>query len=191
VVTYTVEILTDNTDLRLLPYLTANVKFIVGSHENVLAVPNAAVRWSPSTGPAASAATTSPAGTSGSGPAPGRGGGSGRAGNGNVSGAGGIAGGGVAGAASRPVGSGSGRERQAGVIWLLVDGTPQAISVRTGLTDGVLTEIEPLGGAELPEGALVIVGEENPQTRSASTSSTGAGGSPFTPQMPGRGGGRR
>src|SRR5437763_1290261 len=48
VVTYTVEIVTDNSDGTLLPYLTANVGFNVAKHENVLLVPNAALRWSPS-----------------------------------------------------------------------------------------------------------------------------------------------
>jgi HlyD family secretion protein len=47
VVTYTVEILAENPDLRLLPYLTANVTFEVARRENVLAVPNAALRWAP------------------------------------------------------------------------------------------------------------------------------------------------
>ncbi len=47
VVTYTVEIATDNADLKLLPYLTANVKFDVAHKEGVLGVPNAALRWAP------------------------------------------------------------------------------------------------------------------------------------------------
>src|SRR5262249_41659128 len=47
VVTYTVEIVTDNSSLKLLPYLTANVRFVVDHREQVLAVPNAALRWSP------------------------------------------------------------------------------------------------------------------------------------------------
>ncbi|HXX94804.1 MAG TPA: efflux RND transporter periplasmic adaptor subunit, partial [Planctomycetota bacterium] len=47
VVTYTSEILTDNSTLKLLPYLTANVTFIIERREKVLAVPNAALRWSP------------------------------------------------------------------------------------------------------------------------------------------------
>jgi HlyD family secretion protein len=47
VVTYTVEIITDNSDGKLLPYLTANVTFIVGESKNVLLVPNAALRWTP------------------------------------------------------------------------------------------------------------------------------------------------
>lgn len=47
VVTYTVEVNTDNADGKLLPYLTANVKFIVGERHHVLMVPNAALRWMP------------------------------------------------------------------------------------------------------------------------------------------------
>jgi HlyD family secretion protein len=47
VVMYTVEVNTDNPDNVLLPYLTANVLFIVNNETNALLVPNAALRWSP------------------------------------------------------------------------------------------------------------------------------------------------
>ncbi len=47
VVTYVVEIGTDNSDMILLPYLTANVKFILDERNNVLSVPNAALRFIP------------------------------------------------------------------------------------------------------------------------------------------------
>jgi HlyD family secretion protein len=47
VVTYTVEINTDNSDLKLLPYLTANLQFEVAKRANALLVPNAALRWLP------------------------------------------------------------------------------------------------------------------------------------------------
>ena len=47
VVTYTVEVITDNSNGKLLPYLTANVKFMAGERPNVLLVPNAALRWAP------------------------------------------------------------------------------------------------------------------------------------------------
>ena len=47
VVTYTVEVITDNADGKLMPYLTANAKFLVAQRGNVLMVPNAALRWSP------------------------------------------------------------------------------------------------------------------------------------------------
>ena len=47
VVTYTVEVETDNASGKLLPYLTANVQFEVSNRSNVLLVPNAALRWNP------------------------------------------------------------------------------------------------------------------------------------------------
>ena len=47
VVTYTVEIDTDNADGKLLPYLTANVNFLTGEATNVLLVLNSALRWHP------------------------------------------------------------------------------------------------------------------------------------------------
>jgi len=48
VVLYTVEIDIDNPDRLLLPYLTANVRFVLGQQRGVLLVPNAALRWTPS-----------------------------------------------------------------------------------------------------------------------------------------------
>ena len=47
VVTYTVEVDTDNSDGKLLPYLTANAEFQVGRRHDVLLVPNGVLRWSP------------------------------------------------------------------------------------------------------------------------------------------------
>lgn len=47
VVTYIAEIGTDNSDETLLPYLTANVEFILAERDNVLAVPNSALRFTP------------------------------------------------------------------------------------------------------------------------------------------------
>ena len=47
VVTYTVEVDVDNSDGRLLPYLTANAQFEIGRREGVLLVANAALRWTP------------------------------------------------------------------------------------------------------------------------------------------------
>ncbi|MFZ5451091.1 MAG: efflux RND transporter periplasmic adaptor subunit [Thermodesulfobacteriota bacterium] len=47
VVTYTVEVNTDNRDGKLIPYLTANLKFIVAERKDVLLTPNAALRWVP------------------------------------------------------------------------------------------------------------------------------------------------
>lgn len=49
VVTYTVEVNTDNKDGKLLPYLTANAQFLTGERHQVLLIPNAALRWRPQT----------------------------------------------------------------------------------------------------------------------------------------------
>ena len=49
VVTYTVEVTTDNSAGKLLPYETANLKFQVGERSGVLLVPNEALRWKPTT----------------------------------------------------------------------------------------------------------------------------------------------
>jgi HlyD family secretion protein len=53
VVTYTIEVDTDNADGKLLPYLTANAMFETGRRNNVLLVPNEALRWQPGPGLAA------------------------------------------------------------------------------------------------------------------------------------------
>jgi HlyD family secretion protein len=47
VVTYTVVVTTDNSSGRLLPYMTANVRFEVAKRDKVLLVPSAALRWKP------------------------------------------------------------------------------------------------------------------------------------------------
>ncbi len=47
VVTYTVVVTTENKDMKLLPYMTASLKFEIERHEDVLKVPNAALRWKP------------------------------------------------------------------------------------------------------------------------------------------------
>ncbi len=67
VVTYTVEIVTDNSRLKLLPYLTANVVFVVDRRTGVLSVPNAALRWAPEgyTGAERPSAGTHPPGAEG------------------------------------------------------------------------------------------------------------------------------
>lgn len=48
VVTYIVEVQADNDNLRLIPYLTANTRFIIRAVKNEKIVSNAALRWAPS-----------------------------------------------------------------------------------------------------------------------------------------------
>jgi HlyD family secretion protein len=50
VVTYTIEVDTDNSDGKLLTYLTANAVFEIGHRNGVLLVPNEALRWQPKPG---------------------------------------------------------------------------------------------------------------------------------------------
>lgn len=47
VITYTVVVSTNNDDLKLLPYLSAEVKFEIEERKDVLKVPNAAMRYRP------------------------------------------------------------------------------------------------------------------------------------------------
>jgi len=47
VVTYVTEVVTDNSDGTLMPYLTANVDFILDRRKDVLYVPNGALRFTP------------------------------------------------------------------------------------------------------------------------------------------------
>lgn len=50
VVTYTVVVAVDNSNMRLLPYLTANVQFEVSKAADVFNVANAALRYQPTVG---------------------------------------------------------------------------------------------------------------------------------------------
>ena len=59
VVTYTVIVATPNRDLRLVPGMTANVRIVSDSRENVLKVANAALRWRPASAGAATDAAPS------------------------------------------------------------------------------------------------------------------------------------
>ena len=60
VVTYIVEVNTDNPDGKLKPYLTANVKFIREARREVLAVPASALRYTPAVQNIAPAALQDP-----------------------------------------------------------------------------------------------------------------------------------
>jgi HlyD family secretion protein len=130
VVTYTVEIITDNSDGMLLPYLTANVQFDVAELDDVLAVPNAALRWTP---PAERIALDARSAEN----SPGRSGQSGRSGGGSGSPA----------RTSDPT-----RD----VIWVADGSFVRPVPVKVGLTDGTQTQIE---GDGVREGMEVVIGE--------------------------------
>lgn len=113
VVTYTVEVNTDNADGKLLPYLTANVKFVVGESKNVLLVPNAALRWEPLPNQVAKGFREQPKKAKKAEPA----------------------------IAEKPVAKEKGKQPR-GVIWVPEGSLVRPVKVRLGLTDGTLTEVQ-------------------------------------------------
>jgi len=113
VVTYTVEVDTNNDDGKLLPYLTANAQFKIGRRQGVLLVPNAALRWSPRPN---QILLQSRKGSSTFGHPS-------RRDDGSSSGAGGAS-------LSR------------GTLWVEQGDFVRPVHVNTGLTDGTMTEIE-------------------------------------------------
>jgi HlyD family secretion protein len=114
VVTYTVEVDTDNSGGKLLPYLTANVKFIVGERKNVLLVPNAALRWTPQVAQVVAEFRGSPKQAKGS-EAPDR---------------------------VKP-GAKAGKEEKAlGLVWIPQGALVRPVQVTLGLSDSSLTEVE-------------------------------------------------
>jgi len=140
VVTYTVEITTDNPTGRLIPYLTANVKFEVHRRSNVLLVPNAALRWRPAVG------QVKPEFRSGD-PLPARHGPP----------------------ASRPAttrATGAGRPTP-GVVYVVDGGYVRPIPVMLGLTNGKVTEAR---GEGLTDGMEVVTGVQSSSAATAQTS---------------------
>ena len=159
VVTYTVEVVAENADGKLLPYLTANAKFLVDKHENVLTVPNAALRWSPlPTQIAPDAREVAATGGRKS-----RGGGGGEAG-------------------AAPVARGT--------LWIQDGAYVRPVRVRTGLSDGLVTEIM---STNLTDTAEVVIAAARPAGGGNGGGGSGGpgGGSsggdtvnPFAPKMP-------
>ena len=155
VVTYDAVIDVANPDLKLRPGMTANITFIAAEKDNVLRVPNAAMRFRPTPEiftalgvpvPAAvrDAADRTKASASQGGVRGGAGGGARPGGPGGP---------GAAGGRGRPGGRGDApNDRRA--VWLLRDGKPQTVPLRVGLSDGNLTE---LIEGDLHEGDALIV----------------------------------
>jgi HlyD family secretion protein len=136
VVTYTVVINTDNSDGKLLPYLTANLQFEVSKHTNALLVPNAALRWRPTPQQVAPEARdeflraqrktrVSPG--------------------------------------DKPPANSEKERHDRGTLWVEDNGFVKPVKVRIGLSDGLQTEIVK---GDVQEGASVVVGESRPNTDS-------------------------
>jgi len=180
VVTYNVVIDVNNPEQKLKPGMTANLIITIDERNNVLKVPNAALRFTPQD------ATARRGQGQGQGNGAGSGGGQRRRqqdGNSNNAGT----------SSDTQQGSGERRfapasapvlEGQTRLVWVLgQDGKPQSRRIKVGLTDGSSTEVVE---GNLQEGEIVITG----QTISSSSASNQATPPGFGGAQRG-GGGRR
>ena len=142
VVTYTVEVNTNNDDGKLLPYLTANAQFIDRPPgRRAAVVPNAALRWSPR--PNQIAPEVRQAGHAS------------HAGSRRRDSSGGS--------------DGAGTAQTHGTLWVEQGNFVRPVHVNVGLTDGTVTEVE---GSDLTEGLRVVVGEATRETADRSERGT-------------------
>jgi HlyD family secretion protein len=191
VVTYNVVIDVNNPEQKLKPGMTANLTITIDERNNVLKVPNSALRFTPTDGSARSGR-----GAGGSGGQAGQGG-QGRQGRQQA-----TDGANAAASPSDQQGGQQGGDRQfapasapvlAGQtrrIWVMgQDGKLQSRRITVGLTDGASTEVVE---GNLQEGELVVTGQTLTSANKAQSSQTpapGFGGAPRTGA--GGGGGRR
>ena len=165
VVTYPVLLDVGNPELRLRPGMTANVLVPVDRRDDVLRVPNAALRFRPDPadleagaktgtekGPGAAAGTRAEDVAAAARPEPAATASADAGGERPRRREGGRP---AAGAAGRPGAEGRGASREADVYVELPTGKLRAIHVRTGLTDGNVTSVR---GEDLKEGDEVVVG---------------------------------
>jgi len=139
VVMFTVEVNTENPDKILLPYLTANVHFVTRKESDILMVPNAALRWSPSAPSqvALDARAQTPAD-----PPPAD-----------------------SPAASKSAAPHKGARERKGTVWLTAGELVRPLEVTVGISDGANTAVT---SESLQEGQDVVIGEAaaaNAQTR--------------------------
>jgi HlyD family secretion protein len=149
VVSYTTMIDVPNEDLKLKPGMTANVTVQTAMEENVLRVPNAALRFrppptqpeagtQPGSGTRDSGSAVRPTATTGSGSTP------------------------------RTFGAGGG-DRSFARVFVLRDGQFVPVRVRTGVSDGTMTAIV---DGELKEGDQVVTGMSQPGVAAQTTTSS-------------------
>jgi HlyD family secretion protein len=133
VVTYTVVVNTDNSDGKLLPYLTANLQFEVDKRSKVLLVPNSALRWKPNPQqvvPEARDDFVNKQRSKAKAPADDP--------------------------QAAPAEKGDKATHNRGTLWVQDGNFVRPVKVTTGLTDGLMTEIVK---GDVAEGAAVVVGE--------------------------------
>lgn len=179
VVTYNVVIDVDNPEQKLKPGMTANLTITIDERNNVLKVPNAALRFVPQD------ATVNSQRSGG--------------GNANWQGRRQQSGNGAADATAKSGNSGDVQfagptapvlAGQTRMIWVLgQDGKPQRRRIKVGLTDGASTEVV---DGNLVEGELVITGQTlSSSATKSNTNQTSAPGFGGAPRPGGAGGGGR
>ena len=161
VVTYLALLAVGNEDLSLRPGMTASATIRSKERKDVLLVPNAALRFTPvgMAAPGAAGGEGRPAGAAEGERSP------------RPQAAGGSAGGGIVGqlmpqrprtsrggaGGSQPLGAGQTR-----YVWVLQGEAPVAVQVKTGLSDGRMTEVE---SDKLKEGDKVITDQRSGAAR--------------------------
>jgi len=136
VVTYTVEVLHDNSDGKLLPYLTTNLQFEIGRRQKVLLVPNAALRWSPRPGQIAR-----------------------ESGSQSHTAAGRPAG-------QHEAVAESGAAQSHGTLWVAQGERVRPVHVQVGLSDGTLTEVSGEGISENMQVVTGVTMQQPPSSQS-------------------------
>lgn len=195
VVTYNVVIDVTNPEQKLKPGMTANLTITIDERNNVLKVPNSALRFTPQDAAGRGNRNRADASGQGQGQGSGQGGGQGRRrqqgeNTGDATGANPSAqGGGQQGSGERRFAPPSSPllEGQTRLVWVLgQDGKPQSRRIKVGLSDGVSTEVVE---GNLQEGEMVITGQTisgGAASQNNRTAAPGFGGAPRT-----GGGGRR
>ena len=159
VVTYTVEVVTDNSNGKLLPYLTANAQIQVALHENVLTVPNIALRWTPPPERIAAGSRQESGGSR----AQGEGRGKGRA-------------------------EAAEGTQARGTVWVQDGAYVRPVGVKVGISDGTVTEVQSAKLEDGMEIVLSEMSAGERDSRAAGAKSGAATeANPFVPQMMGRG----
>ncbi|PYP76046.1 MAG: efflux RND transporter periplasmic adaptor subunit [Gemmatimonadetes bacterium] len=179
VVSYTAVVSVSNEDGKLLPGMTASVKLVTASADDVLTVPSTALRFTPPEGAKTNAPVrpARPAGDSAAAP--------------NVAAGGPPAGGfpggfpggpGGNGAPRRPRPSGSQPGSMAQLWTVDASGVLTPHRVKLGISDGQKTAIT---SRDLEQGTSIVIGATQPG--STTTASTGTTANPLQPQAANRG----
>lgn len=184
VVTYTVVVTFDNSDLKLKPYLTAKLDFETDKRTNVLTVPNMALRWKPrpqllaedvAEAEASSASGSRASGDRSSGSRRGGAAGSARQASGESHR---RSPGESASAKPSPDREKSDHEKQdrdkTGRIWVRDGDHVRPIEVQVGLTDGFQTEVS---ASQLKDGMPIVMGEIRVENDNSETTN------PFAPKI--------